>query len=150
VESQRTFFVTTSTEDRIPIFRNENAAHLFITTFYEYRKKGYFLLHEFVVMPDHIHLIITPKETLSLERVLQYIKGGFSFRYGKEINQKREVWQKSFTNHRIHNAVDYKRHREYIRQNPVRGKLVINPDEYPYSSAFPGVELDPPPKDLRG
>src|SRR5437762_7337057 len=110
VESKRTFFVTTSTADRIPIFRHENAARLFLTVLYEYRKKGHYLPHEFVIMPEHFHLILTPKETLSLERAVQYIKGGFSFRYGKEINQRREVWQKSFANHHIHDATDYERH----------------------------------------
>lgn len=101
-------------------------------------------------MPDHFHLILTPKETLSLERAMQYIKGGFSFRYGKEINERREVWQKSFTNHRIRDAMDYARHRDYIHQNPVRAKLLERAELYPYSSAFPGFELDPPPQDLRG
>jgi putative transposase len=150
VESKRTFFVTTSTEARDPIFRHENAARLFLAVLHEYRNKGHFLLHEFVIMPDHVHLLLTPKETLSLERAIQYIKGGFSFRYGKEINQKREVWQKSFINHRIHNAEDYERHRTYIHQNPVSAKLVDKAELYPYSSAFPGFDLDPAPEDLRG
>jgi putative transposase len=43
-----------------------------------YREQHKYLLHEFVLMPDHFHLLITP--TLTLERALQLIKGGFSFR----------------------------------------------------------------------
>src|SRR5262249_18004486 len=95
----RTFFVTSTTFNRAPIFRYERSARLFLDVVFSYRDEHLFLIHEFVLMPDHFHLIITPSESLSLERVLQRIKGGFSFRYGKDINSKREIWQKSFTLH---------------------------------------------------
>jgi REP element-mobilizing transposase RayT len=59
-----------------------------------YREQRKYLLHEFVVMPDHFHLLITPIETL--ERALQLIKGSFSFRAKKELGFVGEIWQKSF------------------------------------------------------
>jgi putative transposase len=72
-------------------------ARLLLQTLLDYRAQGKYLLHEFVIMPDHVHLLITPGENLSLERAVQFIKGGFSFR----LRSKFPVWQESFTNHRI-------------------------------------------------
>ncbi|HET9406411.1 MAG TPA: transposase [Candidatus Sulfotelmatobacter sp.] len=80
MNADRIFFITTITAQRRPIFRREPVAKLFIETLAHYREQGKFLLHEFVVMPDHVHALITPAEQISLERAVQFIKGGFSFR----------------------------------------------------------------------
>jgi putative transposase len=80
MDSNRTFFITTVTAQRQPIFRRESTANLLIETLTHYRDEKKYLLHEFVIMPDHIHLLITPAEDISLERAIQFIKGGFSFR----------------------------------------------------------------------
>jgi putative transposase len=100
-------------------------------------------------MPDHFHLILTPAPDISLEKAVQYIKGGFSFRAKKELAFQSLVWEESFTNHRIRDADDYQQHREYIHRNPVKAGLVKTPSEYPYSSAYPGMDLDPAPPALK-
>jgi putative transposase len=129
----RTFFVTTVTWQRTPLFRNPQRAELMMNVLQQYREQKKYSLHEFVIMPDHLHLLLMPALDISLERVLQLIKGGFSYRLGQV---KRElVWQESFTNHRICDKQDYQRHAEYIRMNPVRARLVDAPELYPYSSA---------------
>ena len=119
----RTFFVTASTWGRGVIFRSDPLAQLFIRTLDEYRRADKFLLHEFVVMPDHFHLIITPNYEIPLERAVQFIKGGFSFRVKKEMGSNLEVWSTGFSEHRIKDAKDYEGHREYIWINPVRAGL---------------------------
>jgi len=48
-----------------------------------YREQMRYVLHEFVIMPDHLHLLLTPEADISIERALQLIKGGFSYRLGK-------------------------------------------------------------------
>ncbi len=53
-------------------------------------------LHEFVFMRDHIHLILTPAPLVSLEKAMQFIKGGFSYRAQKEMNVNGEIWQKGY------------------------------------------------------
>ena len=58
------------------LLRNERWAKLFIEVLYKYRDNSIFTLHAFVVMPEHFHVLITPATTL--ERAVQYIKGGFS------------------------------------------------------------------------
>jgi len=142
----RTFFVTSVANARRPIFRKEEMACLFLNVLQDYRGQGRYLLHEFVVMPDHFHLILTPAADVPLEKAAQYIKGGFSFRAKKKLAFPSLIWQeKGLTNHRIRDAEDYQRHREYIHHNPVKAGLVNIASAYPYSSAFPGMELDPAP-----
>ena len=104
-----------------------------------YREQKKYILHEFVIMPDHLHLLLTPAADVSLERTVQLIKGGFSYQLGKAENAKRGlVWQESFTNHRIRDERDFAHHAEYIRMNPVRARLADAPELYPYSSAACG------------
>ncbi len=105
------------------------------------------MLHEYVLMPDHFHILITP--SVSLERALQFIKGGFSYRVKKELESPMEIWQTGFSDHRIRDAEDYHIHVEYIYRNPVGRKLVERAIEYPYCSAFPGSEKDDPPQRLK-
>ena len=139
---ERTFFVTTVTWGRRSLFQSDRISNFFLGVLMEYRNKRLFRLHEFVLMPDHLHLLITPSRTISLEKSVQYIKGGFSHRYRSEFRSRLEFWEKSFTNHRIRDAEDYDRHRNYIHLNPVRAGLAERPMDYPYSSANPVFILD--------
>ena len=77
------YFITASTFQKRNILQSERMASLFLDVLLHYRARGKYLLHEFVVMPDHFHLLITPRE--SLARAMQLIKGGFSFRAKREF-----------------------------------------------------------------
>jgi len=142
----QTYMVTSSTWGRRALFQKEHWARLMIDTLYHYRGSAY-QLHEFVIMPDHIHVLLTP--TTSLEKAVQFIKGGFSYRAKKELESNLEVWQKGFSDHRIRDASDYRVHRIYIQQNPVRKNLCEKAEEYLYSSASAAFELDPAPRGLK-
>ena len=106
-----------------------------------------FQRHEFVLMPDHFHLLISP--TVTLERSLQLIKGGFSFRVKKEIGYTGEIWQTSFYDRRVRDIEDYYAFRHYIHENPVKRALVMRAKDYPYSSAHAGFDLDEVPQRLK-
>jgi len=147
--ADRTFFVTSVTWERRPIFRSERSARLFLDTLFKYRDQGAFQLYEFVLMPDHFHLLLAPKPTLALERAMQFIKGGYSHRFVKETGSRMEIWERSFANHRVHDGSDYERHRIYIHLNPVRAGLVELAENYPYSSAYHGFSLDEAPQRLK-
>ena len=138
--------VTTETWGRRSLFNTDRWAKLLIDTVYHYRGAAY-LLHEFAIMPDHIHVLMTP--LTSLEKAVQFIKGGFSFRAKKELGSNMAVWQKGFHDHRIRDAGDYVQHVRYIRENPVRKHLCEGASEYPFSSAHPGFELDAVPQGLK-
>jgi hypothetical protein len=98
-------------------------------------------------MPDHFHLLLTP--SIPLERAMQLIKGGFSFRAKREFASNAEIWQRGFSDHRIRDAEDYETHVHYIHLNPVKKHLCQKPGEYKYSSAYPGWRLDPIPQGLK-
>jgi putative transposase len=145
----RTFFVTSSTWDKRNLLQSDRTARLFLKVLYEYRAQGKFRLHEFVVMPDHFHMLLTVGSEIGVEKAVQFIKGGFAFRAGKELSMKAPIWQKGFSEVRILNAVAYAQVREYIRNNPLKRRLVLTAEQYPHSSACSGFELDSPPQGLK-
>ena len=142
----QTYFVTSNTAQWRSLFRNARWAEMFVATVYRYRPERY-LLHGFVVMPDHFHLLITPSE--SLERAVQCVKGGFSFRAKKELSWNGDVWVKGFSDHRIRDDADFEVHQRYIERNPIEAKLVERAEEYAYCSANGRFELDAFPQGLK-
>ena len=142
----QTYMITSRTWGSRTLFSREVWAKLLIDTLYHYRGPAY-LLHEFVVMPDHIHIILSP--ITSLEKAVQFIKGGFSYRAKKELGSNMEIWQRGFSDHRIRDWNDYRVHQIYVQQNPVRKHLCKRAEDYLYSSARPGFDLDPAPQGLK-
>jgi putative transposase len=80
--TQGTFFLTTITYNRRRLFQLPHNADLFLETLQHYRLN--YLLHAFVLMPDHVHLILTPREK-TLSQVMNLIKGGFSHRLASKL-----------------------------------------------------------------
>jgi len=145
----RTFLVTSSIAGKKNLLQSDRSAGLFVRMLYDYRAQRKFRLHEFVVMPDHFHALLTVESDSTIERAVQFIKGGFAFRAGKELGFRAPVWQKGFSEVRISESGAFLRTAEYIRNNPVARHLVEDPVRYPYSSAYPGFELDPVPQGLK-
>lgn len=137
-----TYFVTFSTWQRRRLFVVEPYARLFLKTIYAYRREGNFQLHAFVLMPEHVHMLLTPAEDVTLERSVQLIKGGYSHAFGVEFGKHKEVWQRGFTDHRIRDREDFEKHRQYIHNNFVARRLLNRAAEYRYCSAYPGFKLD--------
>jgi putative transposase len=136
------YFVSMQTVERTPFFRHERWAKLMQSTVERYAESA-FVLHAFVIMQDHLHLLVTPSQTI--EKSIQMVKGGFSFTARREFEWKGEIWQEGFTDHRIRDEDDWERHIEYIRLNPVRAQLVEDSALYPYMG-FPGKDF---PQGLR-
>jgi putative transposase len=144
----RTFLVTSSTTDKRNLLQSERSAGLFITVLYDFRAQGVFGLHEFVVMPDHFHILVTVDPGTSIERAVQFVKGGFAYRAGKQFGMRAPIWQKGFSDRRIWGSYDFERVRNYIHNNPVKRLLTHDAAQFPYSSAHRGFKLDPPPLQL--
>lgn len=143
-----TYFVTSQTWGRRALFNSDELAQLFLATLFRYRTQRKYLLHQFVVMPNHVHLIVTPVE-ITLERTMQFIKGGYSHAVTQTGRKSLEIWQKGFTDHRIRDAADYEHHRNYICENPVHAGLCGCAADYAYSSAHGGYQLDELPQRLK-
>jgi putative transposase len=149
ISGARTFFVTSSISGKRNLLQSDRSAQLFVQILYHYRQEGKFRLHEFVVMPDHFHLLLTVGSDLTIERAVQFVKGGFAFRAGHELGSNAPLWQKGFSEVRILDAEAFRRVREYIHNNPVARHLVQEAAEFPYSSAHAGFQLDPAPQGLK-
>jgi putative transposase len=141
----RTFFITAVTANRRRLFQTNANAELLLKLFNEDRMKDRYQLHAFVIMPDHIHLLITPAPEVSIEKAMQFIKGGFSFR----LKSKLDVWQSEYTKHRIEDAQDYANHATYIHENPVCAHLCERARDFSYSSTSGAIPSDPVPTHLR-
>jgi putative transposase len=147
--SARTFFVTSSTAGKRGLLQSDHAAKLFIDVLYTYRSQRKYLLHAFVVMPEHFHLLITVRQDVSIERAVQFIKGAFAFRAGRELWFRPPVWERGFSEVRVHDAEAFLHIHEYIGQNPVKRGLAGSPSDYPYSSWHSGFEIDETPPGLK-
>ncbi len=118
------------------LLQAERNATLFIDVLRSYVAAGKFRVHDFVVMPDRVHLLLTVPGDVTIERAMQFIKGGFSYRLKKELGYSGEVWQHGFSEVRVEDEQSFRQHREYIAENPVRAGLVDSSETYPYCHAY--------------
>jgi len=124
-------------------------AGLFCEILFHYRDAGKLSVHAFVVMPNHIHLLLTVPEGTTLERAMQYVKGGFSHEAGRRFEIPSPIWQKSYVDRRVRDASECLRFRSYIHQNPVRAGLVDRAEDYVYSSLNAQFRMDDLPQWLK-
>ena len=144
-----TYFVTAGTFCKRNTLQTDRMADLFCDTLFRYRSEGKYALHAFVVMPNHVHLLITVPEGMTLERAVQFIKGGFSHEAGKIAKPVGPFWQKSFVDRRVRDFSEFQKYTEYIHLNPVRAGLVNSAELYRYSSLSPTFFADELPQRLK-
>jgi putative transposase len=136
------YFVTTKCWEGRSAFQVAETAVILLNTLFHYRDSGAYLLHEFVIMPDHLHVMLTPKSMTSLEKAVQLIKGGSSHRIHKERDGRMEIWQKGFHDWTIRDLDDWNAKANYIRMNPVKARICERPEDWPFSSARSKIALD--------
>jgi putative transposase len=128
----RTFFATTETSMGRRLLQSERNAELLIDVLRSLVADRKFELDDFVIMPDHLHLLLTVFDEMTIERAMQLIKGRFSHRLSHELGYQGEVWQRGFTEAQVMNRESLEKHREYIAQNPVKAGMVASADEFPF------------------
>jgi putative transposase len=132
LSSKRIFFVTTKMQGGRALFQSERNASLLIDVMRALVAERKIDLHDFVVMPDHVHLLMTIRAEMAVEKAMQLLKGRFSYRLKKEFGYLGEVWQRGFSEARVDSIQDFERCRVYIADNPVRAGLVDSPEKFPY------------------
>jgi putative transposase len=142
-----TYFITASAYEKQSLLQSDRMANLFIAVLLHYQENSKYHLHEFVVMPNHFHLLVTPIPPVTLEKSIQFIKGGFSHRARKEFGFDGEVWQTSFYDRRVRDANEYAAFCHYIHMNPVRRGLAATGEAFPFGSAR--LKLDEVPQWLK-
>jgi REP element-mobilizing transposase RayT len=103
-------------------------------------------LHRFVVMPNHVHLLLQPLKPLEVERLrvtLQRLKGRTSRRANRILGRSGTFWQDESYDHSVRDLAEYAHLIEYIDFNPVNAGLCATPELWTWGSAGKGVELLP-------
>jgi putative transposase len=137
------YFVTTDSWERHALFINTSLANIVVEQISACRDRGFYKLHAFVLMPEHLHVLLTPGDETTIEKAMQMIKGGSAHRIGVERPQAFPIWHRSFHDRWIRDAEQFWQAKSYIEQNPVKAKLVESAQQYAWSSANGKVVLDP-------
>ena len=128
----RIFFATTKTSMGRRLLQSERNAALLIDVLRSLVSEQKFMLHDFVIMPDHVHLLIEVDGDMTIEKAMQLIKGRFFHRLSHEFGYKGDVWQRGFTEVQVLNKQNFEAHRAYIAENPIKAGLVASTEEYPF------------------
>jgi putative transposase len=137
------YFVTTDTWQRRALFAKPDVARIVLEQILSCRDRAFYKLHAFVLMPEHLHILLTPADETTIEKAMQMIKGGSAHRLGLERPHKFPIWHEGFHDRWMRDAEEYRNSKRYIEQNPVEAKLVERPEDYSLSSASGQYELDP-------
>ena len=105
--------------------------------------RGFYKLHAFVRMPEHLHVRIPPSDETTIEKDMQMIKGGSAHRMGAERAQQFPIWHRGFHDLWIRDAEPFWKAKSYIEQNPVKARLVEMAEDYTRSSAAGEIVMDP-------
>ena len=132
----RPIHVTICTENKERIFESEVHTKIIINELLKTAKDLKFRILCYCLMPDHLHIIISPGESnLSLLKFLNTFKGRTTTIF-REKEGLGKIWQRSAFDHVIRTEENLKGVIEYIQNNPVRKGIVENADDYPYSESF--------------
>jgi REP element-mobilizing transposase RayT len=93
-------------------------------------------LFAWVVMPNHIHLLLTRFERDTLAEIMQSFKSITSHKANKSLSRSGQFWMLDYFDRYIRNAKHFKKSIEYIEDNPVKAGLCLRPSDWPYSSAW--------------
>jgi len=93
-------------------------------------------LFAWVVMPNHVHLLITPCQGHALSRILQSLKGYTANEVNKLLGREGQLWQRESFDRYIRDGDHFAKVVEYIENNPVKARLCKSPEDWPFSSAW--------------
>jgi putative transposase len=136
------YIATTDTWERRSLFITLSLAKIVVEQIVACRERGFYELRAFALMPDHLHVLITPSDETTIEKAMQMIKGGSAHQVGIERPQQFPIWHRGFHDRWIRDAEQFWQAKSYIEQNPVKARLVGTAEQYPWSSASGKVILD--------
>jgi putative transposase len=122
-------FLTFSCYHRFPHLQSAEAAELFQSALEGVRRRYGLAALGYVVMPEHVHLLVNEPKRERLARVIQALKISVSRR-----QPQRPFWQARYYDFNVHSAEKTTEKLRYIHRNPVMRRLVSRPEEWPWSS----------------
>ena len=134
------YYLTIVTHERNPILIDN--IELLRESFRESKCYYAYCIDAIVILPDHLHMIITPKNYLEYPKIVHAIKYNFSKHYAvreeffqshsRNRRKMRAVWQRRYYEHTIRDEKDYARCLEYIRTNPIKHQYVEDEKAWKY------------------
>ena len=140
--SNQPYFVTAATRNRQPVFRSHQAAGLMLAELERAREEFKFNLLAYVVMPDHIHLLLVPSATANISRIMQSIKGRFARLWNRQSGSAGSLWQARYYESAVRTEAQLRGWIQYIDENPVKAGLAATPGQYRYCSAGGDLATD--------
>jgi putative transposase len=133
-QSKQSHFVTFSCYHRLPHLRDERLRDLFVECLERMRRNYRFRVYGYVVMPEHVHLLVSEPEGEVLAKAIQAVKISVA-RRAMSYRAKRDVafWQKRYYDHNVRTHESFVELR-YIHRNPVKRGLVEKPEDWKWSS----------------
>jgi len=119
-----------------PLYLRQSETAAMLVEAIRYRDPGDYELHSFVVMPNHVHILVTPHASLS--KTMQSLKR-FTAREGNRLLglTGQALWQDESYDRLVRDDREFERIERYIEMNPVSAGLVAEPEEFRWSSAWP-------------
>jgi putative transposase len=133
-ETNAAYFITTRTENNVAVFDDPKNCKILLVTLEYFKLVLDYHLYGFCIMPDHLHLVIHPIGMYNFSYVMKMIKGSFTRKLNKTNGKTGKIWQKGFYDEYIKNELHLLNVLEYMHNNPVKARLVMDPEEYPFSS----------------
>jgi|ERR1051326_1613631 putative transposase len=130
-QSGQTHFVTFSCYRRQPFLTPTTSKQLFETTLERIRRKFRLRIYGYVVMPEHVHLLVGEPEMEALDVALKSLKQSISRRL---IGTREHFWQKRYYDFNIRNRHQFVAKLRYIHRNPVKRGLCESPEQWAWSS----------------
>ena len=122
------YFVTTRIKEKGAILGTDERT-IIQQTIFELEEEGWFTLFAYVIMPDHLHILIKPANG-QIAQTMKLVKG----RSSRKINQG-ILWQKGYFDFTVLSEAKFKEKVNYIHNNAVKNRLADKAEDYPYSSA---------------
>ena len=136
-DSGQSHFVTFSCYHRLPLLAQMNMQDAFLVALEQSRKRFAMRVYGYVVMPEHVHLLVSEPAGKTLSRFIQVLKTKVSIRakeLGKRTTGGPPFWQARYFDHNVRNSVGFTTQLRYIHRNPVKRGLCAKPEAWPWSS----------------
>jgi putative transposase len=122
-------FITFSCYHRLPYLGGATCCGLFESGLERIRRRYAFVVIGYVVMPEHVHLLLNEPQVGGLDRVIQALKLSISVR-----RRERPFWQARYYDFNVFSAAKNTEKLRYLHRNPVARGLVAKPEDWPWSS----------------
>jgi putative DNA methylase len=103
--------------------------------------RNWYRLHGWVVVPNHVHIVMTPQHAFS--EIMRWLKWTTARRANQILGRRAMAfWQDEYFDHWIRDQQDFERIVQYVERNPVAAGLVESAEQWPWSSANERIDAD--------